>query len=612
MVTGGCGYNASKISGAKPCRDFLVEYGCSPWGRVVRFLRPPLSFPPPMLIGCSASPRPGTRRMSMLRSSVTLLLLFCSGLPFAVADDDPALEIARVIDQHVSAKLASEGIAPAELCPPETLLRRTTLDLAGRIPSLPERDWFLSLPQETRRIRLVDRLFSLPDFEFHLRNSLDELLLPANPGDNEFREYLLTAVRERQPWSEMFREMLLASETDGPRKGAVKFLKARVRELDDLTNDTSVLFFGVNISCAKCHDHPLVPDWKQDHFYGMQAFFNRTFSSKKNVLLEKPYGTVRFSTTAGEERQAALMFLTGSVISDQTPEYSEEQRKSIDEQIRKLEREDNAEAVPVSFSPRQALVSAALEDRSQMYLARNIVNRTWLRLLGTGIVDPPDQLHSGNPPSHPELLNFLTADFVEHGYDLRRLIRGIVLSDTWARSSRWSSAAEIPAAQTFAVGAIRALTPRQLAASLMIAARPTAWPGVQDVTDKPEEWLKRRTDLENQAGGWIREFEQPGENFQVAVDEALFFSNNARVRDELLRHGNDRLTGYLHGASDARSAAQRLWHVLCSRDPAPEEQQLVESWLATARGTDSAVLPPAALQSLAWAMLAGPEFRFNY
>jgi hypothetical protein len=410
----------------------------------------------------------------------------------------------------------------------------------------------------------------------------------------------------------MFREMLMATETDGPRKGAVKFLKARVRELDDLTNDTSVLFFGVNISCAKCHDHPLVPDWKQDHFYGMQAFFSRTFSSKKNILLERPYGAVRFSTTAGEERQASLMFLTGSVISDQTPQYTDEQRKLIDEQIRKLEREDNAEAVPVSFSPRQALVSAALEDRSQMYLARNIVNRTWQRLFGTGIVDPPDQLHSGNPPSHPELLDFLTADFVEHGYDLRRLIRGIVLSDTWARSSGWNSAAEIPAAQTFAVGAVRPLTPRQLAASLMIAARPTAWPNVQAVTDKPEEWLKRRTDLENQAGGWIREFEQPGENFQVAVDEALFFSNSVRVRDELLRDSNDRLVGYLRAAPDTHSATHRLWLVLCSREAAPEEQQMVEEWLAAARGSDTAALPPVALQSLTWAMLAGPEFRFNY
>lgn len=549
--------------------------------------------------------------MSILRLAVPLLV-FCCGLLPALTADDAALEIARTIDQHVATRLAAEGIPSAELCAPETLLRRATLDLAGRIPTLPERDWYLSLPAETRRAQLVDRLLSLPDFEFHLRNSFDELLLPDNPGDTEFREYLLTAIRERQPWSEMFREMLLAAETDGPRKGAVKFLKARVRELDDLTNDTSVLFFGVNISCAKCHDHPLVPDWKQDHFYGMQAFFSRTFSSKKNVLLEKPYGAVRFSTTGGEERQAALMFLTGSVISDQTPEYTEEQRKSIDEQIRNLEREDNAEAVPVSFSPRQALVSAALEDRSQMYLARNIVNRTWQRLIGTGIVDPPDQLHSGNPPSHPELLDFLTTDFVEHNYDLQRLIRGIVLSDTWARSSRWSTAAEIPAAQTFAVGAIRPLTPRQLAASLMIAARPTTWPGLSEVTEKPEEWLKRRTDIENQAGGWIREFEQPGENFQVAVDEALFFSNSVRVRDELLRDANDRLIGYLRGASDAGAAAQRLWQVLCSRDAAPDEQQLVEEWLAASRGTDSTVLPPAALQSLAWALLAGPEFRFNY
>ena len=88
----------------------------------------------------------------------------------------------------------------------------------------------------------------LSDFDFHLRNSLDELLLPDRPNDGEFRDYLLTAVRERRPWSRMFREMLLAAPAEGPDKGAAQFVKTRVRELDDLTNDTAVLFFGVNIS----------------------------------------------------------------------------------------------------------------------------------------------------------------------------------------------------------------------------------------------------------------------------------------------------------------------------------------------------------------------------
>ncbi len=489
----------------------------------------------------------------------------------------------------------------------DTLLRRTTLDLAGRIPTLKERTWYFALPPETRQQQLVDRLLQLPDFDFHLRNSLDEMLLPERPNDGEFREYLLTAVRERRPWSRMFREMLLAQAVEGPDKGAAQFLKARVRELDDLTNDTAVLFFGVNISCAKCHDHPLVPDWKQDHYYGMQAFFHRTFSSKKNLILEKPYGSVRFKTTDNQDRDASLMFLSGVLVTDATPALSDEEKKAVEEQIRKLEREDDAQPIPVSFSPRQALIETALADQ-QLYLARNIVNRTWARLLGTGIVDPPDQMHSGNPASHPELLSALAQDLVSHDYDLRRLIRGIVLSRTYARSSRWTSQTALPGAQTFAVAAARPLTPRQLAASLQIATRNSAqWPTVEETLASPEDWFKRRTDIENQAGGWMREFEQPGADFQVAVDEALFFSNSDRVQNDLLRDGGDRLVGSLKTAETPELMAAELWKVVSGREPSADEVQVVQDWFA--RSPERRVND---IQSLVWAVLAGPEFRFNH
>lgn len=511
------------------------------------------------------------------------------------------------IDTAIDQKNSADAVPAVEQADADTLLRRTTLDLAGRIPTASERHWYLSLPAETRQQTLVDRLLQLPDFDFHLRNSLDELLLPERPNDGEFREYLLTAIRERRPWSRMFKEMLLAQPAEGPDKGAAQFLRSRVRELDDLTNDTAVLFFGVNISCAKCHDHPLVSDWKQDHYYGMQAFFHRTFASKKNVLLEKPYGSVRFKTTAGADRDAALMFLTGTVVSDATPTLSDEEKKAVEEQVRKLEREDDAQAITVSFSPRQALIDTALADQ-QRYLARNIVNRTWARLLGTGFVDPPDQMHSGNPASHPELLSALAEDFVRHDYDLRRLIRGIVLSRTYSRSSRWSSESPPPAAQTFAVAATRPLTPRQLAASLQIAARSSSsWPTVDEVTAKPEDWLKRRTDLENQAGGWMREFEQPSADFQIAVDEALFFSNSDRVQNDLLRDGNDRLVGSLKSAATPELAAAELWRVICSREPAAEEIEVVRGWFA--KTSERRVND---MQALIWALLAGPEFRFNH
>ncbi|MGV2340577.1 MAG UNVERIFIED_CONTAM: hypothetical protein LVR18_43525 [Planctomycetaceae bacterium] len=92
--------------------------------------------------------------------------------------------------------------------------------------------------------------------------------------------------------------------------------------------------------------------------------------------------------------------------------------------------------------------------------------------------------------------------------------------------------------------------------------------------------MKRRTDLENQAGGWMREFEQPSADFQIAVDEALFFSNSDRVQNDLLRDGNDRLVGSLKSAATPEQAAAELWRVICSREPAAEEIEVVRGWFA--------------------------------
>lgn len=516
-------------------------------------------------------------------------------------------DLPGVIDHYVQQRLDRYDIPAAPPTDWATLLRRTTLDLAGRIPTATEYEWVERLPEDQRRLAIVEHLMSLADFDFHLRNSLDELLLPNNPNNGEFRDYLLWAVRAGRSWDQIFRDLMTPRASDGPEKGAVHFLRSRVRDLDDLTNDTAILFFGVNVACAKCHDHPLVDQWQQDHFYGMQAFFSRTFMTRRNVITERPFGAVRFKTTAGEDKTANFTFLTGASAEDKSPSFSDEERKQLEEQLRKMEQNENAGYVIFpDFSPRRELVELALKDSEDRFFAKNIVNRTWQRLIGLALVDPPDQMHAANPPSHPELMDWLTRDLVDHGYDLRRLIRGIVLSDTYARSSRWPSSDTPPAPSTFALAATKPLTPRQFATGLLVAARtPQIDPAIAAAPDSP--WARLRNDLENQAGGWVREFEYPTENFQVAVDEALFFSNNERVQNDLLRDAGDWLVGRLKGIESDEELIRALWVHVLTRQPDGEELQTAQAWLVrdSAERLDS-------IRSLTWALLAGPEARFNH
>src|SRR5262249_40281193 len=153
-------------------------------------------------------------------------------------------------------------------------LRRITLDLAGRIPSYREAVAFAEDPSPDKRIRAMRRLLESPEYPLQLGRVLDEIIQGKLAGESQFLDYLRASVAERKPWDRIFREILLGPWDTPERKRADRFLTKRLNNLDDLTNDTARVFFGVNVSCAKCHDHPLVADWTQDHYYGMTSFFN--------------------------------------------------------------------------------------------------------------------------------------------------------------------------------------------------------------------------------------------------------------------------------------------------------------------------------------------------
>lgn len=546
-----------------------------------------------------------------LRLNAALLVfgVMCLGVA-AETLPAPELPIEQVIDQFIEAALVKEKIAPAPQASDLNLLRRLTLDLAGRIPTTAEAQRDATSASAAKRVELVDRLMASPDFAFHHRNELDRMLLPEKPNDGEFRKYLLWAAQQNRPWDTMFRDMLVGDQADENQKAALTFVRSRVREVDDLTNDTASLFFGVNVSCAKCHDHPLAPDWKQDHFYGMTAFFSRTYLTKKNLLGETQVGEVKFTTKKDGSKQAAFLFLTGSVIDEPVVERSKEELKQQEEVVKKQKQDDDAPPLEKpTFSPREKFVEVALRAEDNRFFARNIVNRMWARMLGRGLIDPLDQMHSANAPSHPELLDWLTRDLVAHNYDLKRLLRGIALSQAYSRSSEWTAGTEPPAAGLFAVAKVKPLTPRQYCVSLFVAAHnPTQW----SAADQVESWKQRREQLENESHGWAGMFEVPGENFQVAVDEALLFSNSKRLEDEFLRDSGDRLVGHLKMLSektpDDHSALidAACWSVF-SRPPRDDERAAFDDYLRK-HPTDRV----KAIRQLVWAMLASPELRVSY
>jgi hypothetical protein len=542
----------------------------------------------------------------MVRIACLMAISFALGGPlFATELAAPELPIEQAIDQYIQARLTERQVHPASVADDCTLVRRTSLDLQGRIPTTAETKQYVESTESDKRVKLVDRMLASPDFAYQFRNQLDTLLMGSHKGsNNEWRDYLLKSVRQNRPWNQMFRDMLIGNEDDPEVKAATTFVRVRARELDELTNETSTIFFGVNVSCAKCHDHPLVDDWKQDHYFGMASFFQRTYVTKKNTLAEKFSGEVKFKTTKGEDKVAKFMFLTGTMIEEPVVEVSADEKKKRDEEVKKQTQDDKAGPAPKpEFSPRTRLVELALQPGNDQFFARAIVNRVWAMFLGRGLVHPLDQMHSANPASHPELLEWLTRDLIQHQFDLRRLVRGIALSQTYARSSEWTGSTEPPAADLFAVALVRPLSPRQYSMSLRIAS-------ASPETYKPEaggdEWQKRRDELERSSEGFANQFELPGDNFQIGVDEALLFSNSPQFTDEYLRDSPDRLVGAIKPLPDKTAQVTTAYWATLSRAPSADEIAACEQYLGKRED------PVVGLRQMVWALLTSPELRFNH
>ncbi len=546
-----------------------------------------------------------------MRRNVSLLLAlgFC-GLVAGRADEatpllPPDRPLEQAIDHYVDALLRADKVSAAPRADDATLIRRLTLDLVGRIPTVAETSAFLASKDPQKSIKLVDRLMASPGFVRHQATELNTLLQAEEGGGRKgvkktaLREYLIASLDKKEGWDRIFRELILPDQADPKAQGASEFLKSRVKDLNRLTVDVSTIFFGVNVSCTQCHDHPHVSEWKQDHFYGMKSFFARTVDNG-GFLAEKDYGAVKYIPNKGKEKEAPVMFLSGKKLDvPGLKEPSKEEKKKEQERLETAKKAKKAPAPP-SFSLRAKFVETALEPGQREFFARSLVNRTWHRLFGRGLVMPLDQMHAENPASHPELLQWLARDMEEHGYDLRRLIRGIVLSNAYARSSHWDGETP-PQEKYFAVAQVRALTPLQMAVSLRLATM-----NQQTLPADPTPLEKQFESLERGADGLAKYFPQPDDHFQVSVSEAMLFANNEALQKELLEGAGGLAKRMMQESAPAKRGELAIQTVLC-RPARTAETQAIVAYLRERQ--DRAL---AACQQVVWALLTSAEFRFNH
>jgi hypothetical protein len=539
--------------------------------------------------------------MTLSRPCVALALLL-----FITATASAQQPLHQRVDALIASGTPNFDKLAAPIASDEEFLRRVHLDLTGCIPSVEQARVFLADKSPDKRQKLLDALLASPEFARNFAQVLDVMLMERRPSKSNlagpWREYLRESLAANKPWDQLVREILSSDGSDPKTRPAARFVLDRDGEAHLVTRDVSRLLLGLDLQCAQCHDSPIIDDYKQDLYYGIYAFLNRTSivndaKTKMLVLSEKADGEVSYQSVfdpAKVTKTSLPRVLERPAIKDAPLVKGEEYTVKPDKTVR---------GVP-KYS-RRAQLGGELARAEVVAFKRNIANRLWAHLMGRGLVHPLDKSHSGNPPSHPELFALLGDELAAHKFDIKWLLRELCLSQTYQRSSLSPSGVEAPV-KSFAVANLKPLTPEVLAFSLHQAT------GNTDVQRKSlgktpnEAQLYQR--VSQDVAPLLATFAgEPGkpQQFEPTLDQALFFSNSPVLKGWVSARG-DNLFARLDKLKDDQIAEEAYLSVL-TRRPTEDEKKDVASYLKSPNKVRA-----TAIQELIWALGTSAEFRFNH
>ncbi len=509
------------------------------------------------------------------------------------------------IDRLVAAAQPNYAKQAAPLANDAEFLRRVYLDLTGTIPTATEARAFLADRDPKKREKLIDRLLASHGYARRMAQHFDVTFMERRPDAKVTRAaweaYLRESFAANKPYNQLVREILAADGTDPKNRAPAKFFLDRVLEPNVVAKDVGRVFLGRNLQCAQCHDHPLVDDYKQDQYYGLLAFLNRTYlfpnaNDPAAVIGEKADGEVQFVSVfdaAKKQKGTPPRVPDMQPIEDAKPEKGKEYKAAPTDKVR---------GVP-AYSRREQLARAVTDPRNKAF-ARTAVNRLWALMLGRGLVHPLDMDHSANPPTHPQLLELLTKRFAASRYDVKYLLREIALSQTYQRSSE-PPPGEVPE-HRFLVAELKPLSPEQLAYAVLQAT------GYADserlalgakLTD-----VALDAKLSSNVDPFRRTFGAKAgepEAFSANLNQTLFLKHGGTVRN-LLSPRNGNVTDRVAKQADPDTAADELFLSVLTRLPTAEERADVAEML---KGSANR---PQAVAEVVWALVASAEFRFNH
>jgi hypothetical protein len=497
-------------------------------------------------------------------------------------------ELTQRIDDSLARLWQSNGIKPVHEASDAEFMRRLYLDLTGRIPSVSEAQTFLEDTAPNRRELLVDRLLAHRDHATHLAAVWRGILLPSTVdlsrvgGPAKFDQWLADRFEANAPYDQIVRELLLA-QGRVTESGPLLFYAALKLNPEELAARTSRAFLGVRMDCAQCHDHPDEDtNISQHDFWSFAAFFAQISRPRGKMEMTSPVLQVR-----DNKRGEVTIPESDEVVPPRLPLSASDISESADGPAR-----------------RQQLVDWLTSTHNGQF-ARAAVNRAWASLFGRGLVEPVDDMRPANKPIAPEVLETLSRDFAASKFDLRRLLRAMVLTKTYQLSSQ-SPESDPAKSLHFAQMNIKSFTAEQLYDCITVATRQAVVSN--DATGLTG--LERIGDMSRDA--FIAQFRAPDghiTDYHAGIPQAL-----------TLMHG-----GLIHSATDLATSGllkslaapfftddQRLDTLFLStlsRYPDPAEREVMMKAVKAAKTDPDR---QQALGDVLWALLNSAEFSFNH
>jgi len=357
----------------------------------------------------------GEGAISVWYSGQIALARITSPWPSVIPDEVFARTPKRnVIDKRVIEQLRRLNLKPSKPSSDSEFIRRVYLDVVGMLPTPQETKAFLADTSETKRDDLIEKLLAQPEFVDYWAYRLSDLFLISSKklrpqALKAYYDWLRGEIEKNTPWDQLVRQVV-AAKGDTLKNGAANFYSIH-QDPETMAENVSQAFMSLSINCAKCHNHPL-EKWTNDQYYSFANLFAR--------VRAKGWGG---DARSGDGARTLFIADRGDLIQPRT-----------------------GKPQPPAPLDGQAIASDSTEDRREAladwltspenpYFTRSIANRVWANFFGRGIVEPVDDLRISNPASNEPLLQAISEYLAKNDYDLKSLMRLILRSETYRRSS---------------------------------------------------------------------------------------------------------------------------------------------------------------------------------